>query len=56
MKLESDLKREERLSDWTMEAVCASFPNWMKPMIKEEKILKCYPESQLSRNSVSELS
>ena len=40
MKLESDLKTEERLSDWTMEAVCAFFPNWMKPMIKEEKILK----------------
>ena len=40
MKLESDLKREQRLSDWTMEAVCASLPNWMKPTIKEEKILK----------------
>lgn len=40
MKLESDLKTEERLSDWTMEAVWGSFPNWMKPTIKEEKILK----------------
>ena len=40
MKLESDLERDERLSDWTMEAVCASLPSWMKPTRKEEKILK----------------
>jgi len=40
VKLESDLNRKERLSDWTMEAVCASLPNWMKPTTKDEKILK----------------
>jgi hypothetical protein len=40
VKLERDLEKEERLSDWTMEAVCGSLPNWIKPTTKEEKILK----------------
>jgi hypothetical protein len=40
VKLERDRERKERARDWTMEEVCPSFPNWMKPITKEEKSLK----------------
>jgi len=40
VKLESDRRKNERARDCTIEDVWASFPNWIKLIIKEEKILK----------------
>jgi hypothetical protein len=40
VKLERDRCRNGKLRDWTIEEVWLSLPNWIKPMMKQEKTLK----------------